>query len=106
MLRDIEILRYVHVDYDESHGQHCQVRQPCRDRDEAAGRASVCHVHQGAGGEQRGQHYFHKSLPSSVLFILIIPGLVVFVLIVLVVNLVLRCDSGPSCGGAAEESCR
>ena len=33
-------------------------------------------------------------------------GLVVFVLIVLVVNLALRCDSGPNCGGAAEESCQ
>ena len=45
-------------------------------------------------------------LSSFVLFVLIIPGLVVFVLIVLVVNLVLRCDSGPNCGGAVEESCR
>ena len=45
-------------------------------------------------------------LSSFVLFVLIIPGLVVFVLIVLVFNLVTRCDSGPSCGGAAEESCQ
>ena len=45
-------------------------------------------------------------LSSFVLFVLIIPGLVVFVLILLVVNLALRCDSGPNCGGAAEESCR
>ena len=51
--------------------------------------------------------FIKVSLPLFLcLFVLIIPGLVVFVLIVLVVNLALRCDSGPNCGGAAEESCR